>query len=260
MPNFNQSDFFTIRQLDLENKLFLPSAKLYDQVNLQLTAAYEDFRFQINNLYLDICKALSETQSTLTSTALDIYERPTETFSGWYAQATNTAVQAYERPIEALSVWYDQATSSGVDLYAKAQTTALSTYQNWQVQLVSCKDKTGQYLQTFWENPQQVALSKLEPVTHYLNTSAEQSQLYVQNVMDNLEQLPTAIIAQVIHHISAMGDSTEAFIISSFYTLADFARILADQPSATLHVLYNNTLANLLDVYFNIISSLLVAL
>jgi len=35
---FNQPDFFTIRQLDLENKLVLPTTKLYSQVSFQLNA------------------------------------------------------------------------------------------------------------------------------------------------------------------------------------------------------------------------------
>ena len=40
----NQQDFLTLNQLDLDNKLILPTQKLLNQVNLQLNRLYQDIR------------------------------------------------------------------------------------------------------------------------------------------------------------------------------------------------------------------------
>ena len=116
----NQPDFFTIRQLDLENKLVLPTTKLYNQ-----------FSFQLNALYQDIHSALIGVHSVVAA----------------------ASKQVYEHPMETLTAWYDQAVYTGTTLYAQAQTSVLPVYQGWQVKVNSGKEKTGQYLQAFWDNP-----------------------------------------------------------------------------------------------------------
>jgi hypothetical protein len=66
---FNQPDFFTIRQLDLENKLILPTTKLYSQVS-----------FKLNALSQDIHIALVGIHSVVANAARQVYEHPVETY------------------------------------------------------------------------------------------------------------------------------------------------------------------------------------
>ena len=120
---FNQPDFLTIRQLDLENKLVLPTTKLYGQVGFQLKALYQDIHNVLINAHSVVAAA---------------------------------AKQVYEHPVATLTAWYEQAAQTGAVLYAYAQTSVLPVYQDWQFQVNTAKQKTGQYLQAFWDNPEQV--------------------------------------------------------------------------------------------------------
>lgn len=225
MPIFNQPDFFTIRQLDLENKLVLPTTQLYGQVSFQLKALYHDIR-----------SVLTEAHSVVAS----------------------AAKQVYEHPVETLTAWYDQAAYTGGTLYAQVQAVVLPIYQDWQVQMNAGKEKSGQYLQAFWDSPEQVTLSTFEPVTRYVTTVAEQSGRYWQMFLDNPEQFMTTALGPVTGYLASLSEDAEAVLISSYYALADLFSLLMAQPSATLQALYRNTLSALLDVYFDVISSLLV--
>jgi len=221
----NQPDFFTIRQLDLENKLVLPTTKLYNQ-----------FSFQLNALYQDIHSALIGVHSVVAA----------------------ASKQVYEHPMETLTAWYDQAVYTGTTLYAQAQTSVLPVYQGWQVKVNSGKEKTGQYLQAFWDNPEQVTLSTIEPVTRYVTAVTEQSERYWQLFMEDPEQFMVTALAPVTGSLSTLGENAEAVLISKYYVLTDLFSLLIAQPSATLQASYRNALAALLDVYFDLISSLLV--
>ncbi|MCK9397811.1 MAG: hypothetical protein M0Q44_19750 [Methylobacter sp.] len=225
MPTFNQPDFFTIRQLDLENKLILPTTQLYGQVS-----------FQLNSLHQDIRSALIDAHGVVAAAAKRVYEHPVET----------------------LTAWYDQAAYTGTAFYAQAQTAVLPVYQNWQAKVSTGKEKTGQYLQAFWDNPEQVTLAAFEPVTRYVATASEQSERYWQMFMDNPEQFMLTALAPITDYMTSHSADAEAILISSYYALADFFRLLMAQPSATLQALSHNALSALLDVYFDVISSLLV--
>ena len=76
---FNQPDFLTIRQLDLENKLILPTTKLYSQIS-----------FKLNALSQDIHSALLDVHSVVANAAKQVYEHPVETLTAWYEQAVYT--------------------------------------------------------------------------------------------------------------------------------------------------------------------------
>ncbi len=222
---FNQPDFFTIRQLDLENKLISPTIKLYGQVGFKLNALYQD----IHNVLID--------------------------FHGKVAIAGK---QLYDHPVETLTVWYQQTAYAGNALYAQVQTSVLPVYQDWQVKVNAGKDATSQYLQAFWDNPDQVALATIEPVTRYLAAISVQSEHYWQLLLDNPEQLMASALAPVTGYLTTLTQDAEAILISSYYFLAELFRLLMTQPSVTLQALYNNTLSALLEAYFDIISSLLV--
>ncbi len=222
---FNQSDFFTIRQLDLENKLILPTTKLYGQVSFQFNALYQDIR----RVLIDVHSAIA-----------------------------TTAKQVYEHPVATLTAWYEQAAYTSTALYTQVQTATSPIYQDWQIKVNAGKEKTGQYLQAFWDNPEQVTLATFEPVTRYVTAVTERSDRYWQLFMDNPEQFMSNSLAPVTHYLASLSDNAEAFLISNYYTLTHLFSLLMTQPSSTLQALYRNTLSALLDAYFDIISSLLV--
>jgi len=225
MPLFNHPDFFTHRELDLENKLILPTAKLYNQAV-----------FQLNALYQDIRSVLIDTHSVIAA----------------------AAKQVYAHPVETLTAWYDQSVQTGTVLYAQAQATALPVYQGWQVKFNVGREKAGQYLQAFWDNPEQAAATAFEPVSRYATGAAEKSTLYWQAFSDNPEQFMASAFAPVSHYLASLTEEAEALLLGSYYALVDLSGLLMAQPSATFQALYRNTLSALLDVYFDVISSLLV--
>ena len=220
----DQPDFFTIRQLDLENKLILPTTKLYSQVS-----------FQFNALYQDIRSALIDTHNVVAT----------------------AAKQVYEHPVETLTAWYEQTTHTGIALYAQVQNSVLPVYQNWQVKVTTGRGKTVQFVQAFWDNPEQVTLATFEPVTRYAAVVTEQSEQYWQMFLDNPEQFMATALAPVSNYLASLSENAEAVLISNYYVLADLFSLLMAQPSTTLQTLYRNALSALLDVYFDAVSSLL---
>jgi hypothetical protein len=221
----NQPDFLTIRQLDLENKLVLPTTKLYGQVSFQLKALYQDIHSVLINAHSVVATA---------------------------------AKQVYEQPVATLNAWYEQAAQTGAALYAQVQTSVLPVYQDWQVQVNTGKQITGRYLQAFWEHPEQVTVATFEPVTRYVSGVAEQSGRYWQLFMESPEQFMADALAPITGYLSSLSAAAEATLISSYYVVAELFGVLMAQPIAALQALYRNTFSALLDVYFDVISSLLV--
>ena len=222
---FNQPDFLIRHQLDLENKLILPTTKLYSQIS-----------FKLNALSQDIHSALIDVHSIV----------------------ANAAKQIYDHPVETLTAWYEQAVHSGAAIYAQGQTSVLPVYQGWQVKVNLAKEKTGQYLQAFWDNPAQVTSATFEPVTRYVTAITEQSERSWQLFMENPEQFMMTALAPITGYLSALGENAEAVLVSSYYALANLFSLLIAQPLATFQALYRNALSALLDVYFEVISSLMV--
>ncbi|MDO9105401.1 MAG: hypothetical protein Q7U57_10620 [Methylovulum sp.] len=221
----NQPDFLTFRQLDLENKLILPTKKLVSQVS-----------FQLNSLYQDIRGVLIDAHSFVAA----------------------AAKQVYEQPVPTLAVWYEQAANSSKTWFAQVQGTVSPIYQDWQIKLSASKEQARQYFQAFWDNPEQVTVAAFEPVTRYVMDIADQSGRYWEAFMENPELFVSTAFAPITGYLGSLSDEGEAVMISSYYTLADFFSLLMAQPSATFQALYRNTLSSLLDVYFEVISSLLV--
>lgn len=222
---FNDPDFFTLRQLDIENKIILPTTELVSQVNFQLKALYQDIR----------------------SVLLDAHQ-----------VVAITAKRIYDHPVETMTAWYEQGANAATVLYAQAQTVVKPVYQNWQVQVNTSKENTTQYLRAFLDNPEQVTVATLEPVTRYVTAVTEKSGEYWQMFIANPEQFMVTALAPVTAYLSTLTHDAEAVLLSSYYALADLSSLLLAQPSLTVQVLYHNTLSALLDVYFDIISSLLV--
>ena len=138
----DEQDFLSIQQLDLENKLFSPTAKLFGQV-----------RFQVNELYRDIQNNLIEAHSAVAS----------------------SAKQVYDQPLPTLTAWYEQAKNSGTALLNETQTHVLPVYQDMLAKWSTGKAHALQHVRNFWEHPEQTTLTALEPVIRHAAAASAQA-------------------------------------------------------------------------------------
>lgn len=280
MPILNESDLFTVRQLDIENKLILPTSRLYDRIS-----------FKFNALCQDIHNALINAYGSAAANARRIYEHPLETVTSWYQHAadksaafydqvnlqmntlyrdvSNTAAEVqssvaaiakriYEHPGETAAALYEQAGNKSTALYTEIQAEVQPVYQHWQVNISTAKDKTVQSLQAFLDHPQEATLEVLKPVTSNAAAASEQAERYLQLFMDNPEQFLVSAVAPAANYLSLQTESAKTALINTYYALGDMFGLLASQPTAALHAMYTKALSALLDVYFDVISSLLV--
>lgn len=222
---FNKSDFLAIPQLDLENKLVLPSHQLYGQMSFQVKALYQD----IHDLLISAHEVIAL-----------------------------TAKHAYENPVTTFTAWYDQATQFSTNSYAQVHSTLLPLFQDWQGQFTVAKQEAGQYFQAFRENPEQVAQATFEPVTRLALAVTEQSEQHWHLFLQSPEQFISDLLAPISSFVKTFSADAEANLISSYYALAGVVDMLLAQPVVALRAMYSNTLSVLLDVYFDIISSMLV--
>jgi hypothetical protein len=224
MPIINEQDFFSIQQLDLENKLFSPTAKLFSQV-----------RFQLNTLSQDIQNTLIEAHSVVASSAR----------------------QVYDQPIPTMAAWYEQAKSGGAALLNEAQTNVLPVYQDMLAKWSTGKAHAIQHFQNFWEHPEQTTLTALEPVIRHATAASTQAGQTIRLFLDNPEQFTAAALAPVSSYLTSFTENSKVVLINTYYALTDLFNLLTAQPLTTLQAMYHNTLSALLDVYFNVISSFL---
>ncbi|NOT11279.1 MAG: hypothetical protein HOP23_05525 [Methylococcaceae bacterium] len=225
MTPFNQFDLLAIRQFDIEHKVILPTSKLYAQVNTQ-----------VNSLVQDIRSVLIDSHNLVASSAKEVYANPVAT----------------------LTYWYDLARAQGTNIYIQFQTNIRPIGQQWQDKIVASREKTTQYLQAFWDNPEQVAANTLEPVMRYATSISANAEHQLQLFVDNPEQFMASAVAPLTTYLTSLTESAKAALISHYYALSDLASLLKTQPATTLKSVYHNALSSLLDVYFDVISSFLV--
>ena len=193
---FDNQNFQFPQDLDLENKLFLPTSKLYAQLNVQLQTLYQDIR-----------AALIDSHALLAASTKQLYEQPGPTLTAWYDQATSRAVELHAQINE--------------ELLPKAQ----AFYQQLVVDVADAGRETQLYLQNFIENPEAVAAAAIQPVTAYL---------------------------------AAATEATEAALVSGYYALGSLLSQLMKQPAETLEASIHYLLSELLELYFQAVSSLLI--
>ena len=202
MSIFNNPDFLALQPLDLENKLFLPTSKLYTQLNLQLDSLYRDAR-----------DALGEVHGAIALEAWRLYEQPLVAMTAWHDRAVEFAGETYANIHAAI--------------FGQLLPTAESTYR----QLLMNAAEFGRQTQEFWrffsENPEAVTVSLVESASEYFNAMVAAIQTYLANLYPAISELQD---------------------------------LLLEQPEATLMAFYQNTLSVLLDGYFQIISSFLIAI
>lgn len=189
-------NFLFPKDLDLENKLFLPTSRLFSQLNLQLQA-----------LYQDIHTALIDFHASMASSARQLYDQPGPTLAAWYDQAARRSDELYARMTE--------------ELLPQAE----ASYQQLVADVSDAGRETQLYLQNFLENPEAVAAEAIAPVMAYLDAATE---------------------------------ATEQALLNSFYALSDLFNLFMEQPTETLESTYYYLMSELLDLYSQAISSLLM--
>lgn len=198
MSIFKDPDFFDLKPLDLEHKVFLPTRELYSSLSLQLNELCQ----QIKTVLLD-----------------------------WHAEVAVSAKQFYAHPVETGSQWYAQAIDYGTQMYAQVNEVYFpkveSMYEQTIVAATQLGRQAGEFWQAFYDHPQATVAALVEPVTNYTNQAI---------------------------------DVAEVYFVSVYSAILDLFELMLEQPTETLEAIYQNVLAELLDVYFQMISSLLVIL
>jgi hypothetical protein len=176
---FDNQNFQFPQDLDLENKLFLPTSKLYAQLNVQLQTLYQDIR-----------AALIDSHALLASSAKQLYEQPGPTLTAWYDQAAGHAAELHAQINEAL--------------LPKVQ----ASYQQLVVDVADAGRETQLYLQNFMENPEAVAAAAIQPVTAYLAAATEATEAALVSgyyalgsLLGQLMKQPAETLEASIHYL-----------------------------------------------------------
>ena len=168
-----------------------------------------------------------------------LYQEVKEALFSFHGMVSAEAARFYQHPVETATAWYGQAVEYGSHVYASVSEQMLpraeAAYQQVVADVIEFGHQTGKFWQAFYENPEAVTVSLMEPVSARVDSMINASEFY----------------------ISSSLEATEAYLIGLYSALVDLFNLLLEQPGATLTALYQNTLSALLDVYFELVSSLL---
>ncbi len=176
---FDNQNFQFPQDLDLENKLFLPTSKLYTQLNVQLQMLYQDIR-----------TALIDSHALMASSAKRLYEQPGPTLAAWYDQTAGRAAELHAQINE--------------ELLPKAQ----ASYQQLVVDVADAGRETQLYLQNFMANPEAAAAAAIQPVTAYLAAATEATEAALVSgyyalgsLLGQLMKQPAETLEASIHYL-----------------------------------------------------------
>ena len=206
MSIFNNPDFLTIKSLDFESKLHLPTTQLIEQTV-----------WKLNSLYQEIKAVLTQFHGSI---ALE-------------------AKRFYDHPIDTATVWYEQALGYGNQTYARVSGEILpkvdATYEQAILDVSEFGRQTGEFWQAFYNNPEMVVVSLMEPVSAQFRALIDTSEAVFNTSLE----------------------ATETYWIGLYSAMIDLLNLLLEQPGLTLTALYQNMLSTLLDTYFEIVTALL---
>jgi len=152
-----------------------------------------------------------------------------------HAQVSETGLEFYEHPVETATRWQSEATEKGNQLYATFNDNILpaakADYDQLIVTLVDYGLQSRQSFQVFLDNPEQITVEAFTALNQSLS-------LYIDNSL-NASSL-------ILNALSSKADE----IIS----------LLIEQPMETMEAFYYQSLTNLLNSYFDIVSSALISL
>ncbi|MGR9115327.1 MAG: hypothetical protein ACU85E_06140 [Gammaproteobacteria bacterium] len=206
MSIFNSPDFLAFKPLDLENKLFLPSSKLYTQTMWKLNSVYQEIKEVLINFHDEVATEAGR-----------FYQNPVETSAAWYQQAVEYSTRAYA--YVAAQMWPQ----------------AEAGYRQVVADVTEFGQQTGEFWHAFYENPEEVTVSLVEPISMRFNSMVDASQAYM----------------------NASLETVEAYLLGLYSASIELFKLLIEQPGNTITALYQNMLSALLDLYFDLVSSLL---
>ena len=190
MSIFKNPDFFDLKPLDLESKVFLPTRELYSSVSLQLS---ELFR-QIKVVLID-----------------------------WHTEMAATAKQFYAHPVETTSQWYAQAVDQGAQMYALLNEVYLpkaeAVYEQSIAEAAQLGRQTGEFWQAFYDHPQATVASLVEPVTNHANHALEVSEAYLISIYSAMVELFDLLLEQPSQTLEAVYQHVLAGLLDGYYQL-----------------------------------------
>lgn len=175
-------------------------------------------------LITQLSKQANELLAQAKESALELHDKIAE-----------VGLEFYEHPVETATRWQAEATEKSNELYATFNDNILpavkADYDQLIVTLVDYGLQSRQSLQVFLDNPEQITVEAFTALNQSLST-------YIDNALN--------VSSLVLNDLSSKADE----IIS----------LLIEQPIETMETLYYQTLTNLLNSYFDIVSSALVSL
>ncbi len=152
-----------------------------------------------------------------------------------HAKVSESGLELYEHPVETATRWQAEATEKSNQLYATFNDNILpavkADYDQLVVNLVDYGLQSRQSFQVFLDNPEQITVEAFTALNQSLST-------YIDNSLN--------VSALILNDLSSKADE----IIS----------LLIEQPMETMETFYYQSLTNLLNSYFDIVSSALVSL
>ncbi|RLA18087.1 MAG: hypothetical protein DRQ62_14185 [Gammaproteobacteria bacterium] len=152
-----------------------------------------------------------------------------------HAKVSETGLELYEHPVETATRWQAEATEKGNQLYATFNDNILpavkADYDQLIVTLVDYGLQSRQSFQVFLDNPEQITVEAFTALNQSLST-------YIDKTLD--------VSSLILNDLSNKAGE----IIS----------LLIEQPMETMEAFYYQSLTNLLNSYFDIVSSALVSL
>lgn len=149
----------------------------------------------------------------------------------WHADVAVAAQQFYAHPVETAEQWYAQAIDYGANMYVRVNEVYLpkaeAVYEQMAAEATGFGRQAGEFWQAFYDHPQAAVAVWAEPAVNSANRALEVS---------------------------------EAYLAAVYSAMLELFGLLLEQPAETLAAVYQNTLAALLDVYYQLISSLLAVL
>jgi hypothetical protein len=199
----NQQDFLTLNQLDLDNKLILPTQKLLNQVNLQL-----------NRLYQDIRSALIDAHSSVATTAKQVYEQPGETLDAWYEQ---TLLPLYREGQISLSTGTEQAKQYLYAFWDNPRQVTEASVEPLTLYMLDVADQSAQYWLAFTVNPELFISTAFAPITEYLSTLNDAAEVVLVNGYYSVVELFSLLMAQPSITLQAMYHNTLSALLEIYF-------------------------------------------
>lgn len=137
-----QEDYLSrIPEIDLDNKLILPTLRLYDRIGDRLNILYRE----ISELLIEI-----------------------------HGHAATLARQFYDHPLASLNAWYEQGAIVVTDVQTRIDhewlPNAEALYRHWQARAAQDVDAVGEYWRYFQQQPEQCVRDALATMTHDLDS------------------------------------------------------------------------------------------